>query len=162
MAAPCSWSMSSLAFVALLLAGLTPLAAHAQPDAPSREARAVYHRFVAPCCWTESLASHDSPAATALRVEIAARLSAGESARAIEDDLVARYGERIVTQPYGIEGVSLALLGLLVAAAFGLLAAGVRGSARARVATELASAATVLLDDDLDRRLDDELARLPD
>ena len=56
-------------------------------------------RLFAPCCWVQTLDVHESELADKLRHEIERRLAAGEPALQIEDDLVARYGERIRAVP---------------------------------------------------------------
>lgn len=73
----------------------------------STEAKEFAGRFVAPCCWKESLAEHRSPEADQLRADIERRLRQGETAKAIENDLVAQYGERIFRVPRGGAGQTL-------------------------------------------------------
>jgi cytochrome c-type biogenesis protein CcmH/NrfF len=71
----------------------------------SSAARALEESLVAPCCWKDTLATHDSPLVHELRAEIESRLAAGEPATAIESDLVERYGERIRTAPPELRGL---------------------------------------------------------
>ena len=98
----------ALAIAALLL----PAAAFGQddpeaPPAPSAAApegyvegaEALEGRLLAPCCWTQTIDIHGSEIANDLRREIRRRLKAGESADAIEADIVSRYGERIRAVP---------------------------------------------------------------
>jgi cytochrome c-type biogenesis protein CcmH len=85
------------------LVGL-PRGARAQPapaDAPAPGEARLLERLIAPCCWIGTLDSHESPLATELRTEVRARLRAGEAPQVIEDDLVARYGERVRAVPRG-------------------------------------------------------------
>ena len=87
-----------------LAAALATSAAPTFADAPAKHgaaARELEGRLIAPCCWTQTLDIHDSPIADQLRAEIAQRLHAGESAQAIEDDLAARYGDKIRAVPRG-------------------------------------------------------------
>jgi cytochrome c-type biogenesis protein CcmH len=63
--------------------------------------RELAGRLIAPCCWTQTLDIHESPIADQLRAEIGKRLNAGELPTAIEDDLAARYGEKIRAVPRG-------------------------------------------------------------
>ncbi len=74
-------------------------AADTRTPAPG-EAR-LLERLVAPCCWLGTLDSHESPLASELRAEVRARLRAGEAPQTIEDDLAARYGERVRAVPRG-------------------------------------------------------------
>jgi cytochrome c-type biogenesis protein CcmH len=61
----------------------------------------LYSSFMAPCCWRDNLAEHDSPAAEELRKRIAAMVQAGQSDAQIKETLVADYGQRILTLPEG-------------------------------------------------------------
>ena len=71
-------------------------------------------KFVAPCCWGESLAVHRSPLAEKLHEEVGERIARGETEQAITQDLIARYGERILSEP---RGGKRALLGIVPAVA---------------------------------------------
>jgi cytochrome c-type biogenesis protein CcmH len=84
---------------AVLGFGLLLMAATAAADGGA--ARELEGRLIAPCCWTQTLDIHDSPIADQLRTEIKQRLGAGEPAAKIEDDLAARYGEKIRAVPRG-------------------------------------------------------------
>jgi cytochrome c-type biogenesis protein CcmH len=79
-------------------------------------------RLMAPCCWTQTLDIHESPVSTQLRLEIRKRLLAGEDAAAIENDMVARYGERIRAVP---KGSSLTGMGVWLSIAVALSGIGV-------------------------------------
>lgn len=136
---------------------------HAAPACADDSPLAVEARLLAPCCWNQTLEVHASPLADELRAEIRARLAAGETGAAIEDDLAARYGERIRALPRGEDplrslGPGVAL-GLLVVGGV-LLLVGRRWRARS---TEAAPTPTRSLPDGVtDARLDAELARLED
>jgi cytochrome c-type biogenesis protein CcmH len=123
--------------------------------APS--AKALEATLLAPCCFGGTLDAHDSEIARALRTEIEARVSRGESTAAIEDDLVERYGARMRAMP--TQGLFTAVIGAAMAAialgALGtaLLASRWRGHDSA-VATLVASPASR---DGYDDRLDAEL-----
>ena len=67
----------------------------------SESARWLEGRLFAPCCWNQTLDIHDSPLARELRTEISSRLERGEPAMAVEDDMAARFGERIRAVPRG-------------------------------------------------------------
>jgi cytochrome c-type biogenesis protein CcmH len=118
-------------------------------------------RLIAPCCWTQTLDVHESEISASLRREIRARLLAGESPDAIEDSIVARYGERIRAVPRGEEvgGHIPLVVGLAMLAAAGALLAMVRrwlGASAARPAP-LAAKAAGTAPDPYDGKLDDEL-----
>jgi cytochrome c-type biogenesis protein CcmH len=117
--------------------------------------------LIAPCCWTQTLDIHDSPIADQLRAEIAARLKAQEPAANIEDDLAARYGERIRAVPRG-EDPRVALpiivggaMSLAIACLFWFGAAWLKRS-RAEAST------TAQSQHDYDEQLDRELKDLSD
>jgi cytochrome c-type biogenesis protein CcmH len=106
---------------ALLLLIITPSAAAiAQTRDVVPGEKSLIGRLVAPCCWNQTLDIHDSQLAKDLRTEIHDRLARGERAAAVEDSLVARYGERIRGTPPGDRLGTVALLVWLLAA----LAAG--------------------------------------
>ncbi|MGO9261094.1 MAG: cytochrome c-type biogenesis protein CcmH [Bryobacteraceae bacterium] len=69
--------------------------------APADDVRRIQDRFLAPCCWRQSVAVHDSPVAREMRDEIATFASEGRTEEQIVDYYVARYGERILRQPRG-------------------------------------------------------------
>lgn len=85
-----------LAFCAVFL---EPLSSAATETAV--EARRIQARFLAPCCWRENLAVHDSPVAKQLRSEIEQLVASGQTESQIVDEYVARYGERILREPRG-------------------------------------------------------------
>ena len=89
----------ALTFTAI--AALVTVTAPATASPRTGAARELEGRLIAPCCWTQTLDIHDSPIADQLRTEIATRLHAGEPAAKIEDDLAARYGEKIRAVPRG-------------------------------------------------------------
>lgn len=165
---------------ALALTVLSLVAFAAGADGASR-ARELEGRLLAPCCWIQTLDVHESELATSLRGEIHDRLDRGESALAIEDDLAARYGERIRAVPKGKETrhaipavAGIALLGAAIGLAVMVrrwLANDRRAGARAaaaseshdpRVGSETPSGAgrRDSARDAYDRRIDDELAGL--
>jgi cytochrome c-type biogenesis protein CcmH len=141
------------------------------PTAPRQgqagDAHAIETRLLAPCCWIQTLDMHESELATALRAEITSRVAHGETATMIEDDLVARYGERIRAAPEGADTRSTipALVGLFMAVALvGLVVLLRRWKRRGEMVADRAPAllTSPATTDDYDTRLDEELARLDD
>lgn len=65
------------------------------------DSKRIESRFLAPCCWSEDLAVHSSPAAREMRAEIEALVAQGRSENEIVDYYVSRYGERILRDPRG-------------------------------------------------------------
>lgn len=81
-----------------LLAAPSAQAGYGQGD-PRLEK--LYTTFIAPCCWRDNLAEHDSPTANDLRKRIATMVQTGQTDVEIKDTLVAEYGQRILTLPEG-------------------------------------------------------------
>jgi cytochrome c-type biogenesis protein CcmH len=121
----------------------------------------IEQRLIAPCCWTQTLDVHDSELSTALRIEIHEQLAAGVSAEAIEEQLAARFGERIRAVPRGADPrIALPVaVGLgMVLSLFALLGVVRRGRRRALAALEQLEAPEARADDaHYDRALDDAL-----
>ena len=132
--------------------------AMAAPDLAPGET-ALQARLIAPCCWNTTLDVHESEIATSLRAEIHARLTAGEAAAAIEDDLAGRYGEKIRAVPKGRDvrgdwSIAIGIAGLAIGLALVLM---VRGWARRKPAPVVPAAPR---DPAEEARLDDELDAL--
>jgi cytochrome c-type biogenesis protein CcmH len=81
----------------------------------SGDARRVEERLLAPCCWAESVAFHNSPVAQRMRAEIEKLVAEGRTEPEIVDYYVERYGERILREPRGRKWLWLTL-GPIVAA----------------------------------------------
>jgi cytochrome c-type biogenesis protein CcmH len=119
-------------------------------------------RLIAPCCWTQTLDTHQSELSSSLRAEIRERLRHGEEAMSIEDDMAARYGERIRAVPRGRDPRSTipSVVGVgLLASAFALLVMLRRWMKRGQQFRLEPIPVTELLDD-YDSRVDEELAKL--
>lgn len=151
--------------VLVLLAAPPAVAASPEEDrgAAVSGATALETRLLAPCCWTQTLDVHESELSSSLRAEIRRRLRAGESTGAIEEDFVARYGERIRAVQKG--GDTRGAVPVIAAMAALLGALGLLSWMRRRTrlgAAEAPPPATVpaVPDDGYDERLDDELRRL--
>jgi cytochrome c-type biogenesis protein CcmH len=93
--------MGSFALAALVLGLALPPADQPVSLDPARErqARQLEAALIAPCCWTQQVSVHQSPAADALRRDIRRQLAAGLTPRQILDGYVAQYGERILAEP---------------------------------------------------------------
>jgi cytochrome c-type biogenesis protein CcmH len=84
------------------------LALLAAPSADTQ--RHIEERFIAPCCWSESVAVHRSEVAAEMRAEIQKRLAAGQSEDQIVSFFVSKYGERILMEPRGANAVWLTMM----------------------------------------------------
>ncbi|WP_437525374.1 cytochrome c-type biogenesis protein CcmH [Sorangium sp. So ce726] len=158
-----------MATLAVALAGVA-LTGSAEPAPPSQAAselvdstpvpgeRALAARLLAPCCWDQTLDVHESEVARDLRREIHTRLRRGEVADAIEQDLVARYGERLRAAPSSgtLGKVALGLLLGIAVTFLGIFA--LLRSWRSNAAQAAPSGGTLAaVRDEYDDRLDDEL-----
>lgn len=76
-------------------------------DAQRARIDVLEHSFMAPCCWSETLATHNSEIAFQLRKEIVALVAQGKTDREIRDLFKARYGARILSEPEGTTRVWL-------------------------------------------------------
>jgi cytochrome c-type biogenesis protein CcmH/NrfF len=79
---------------------LLPLLALAE-TAEQRQARVdrLEHAVLAPCCYTEPVAIHQSEIAVKMRLEIAKWVAAGRSDREIIDTYVGLYGSKVLVDP---------------------------------------------------------------
>jgi cytochrome c-type biogenesis protein CcmH len=121
-------------------------------------------KFICPTCQT-TLELSNAPIADRMRAFIRARIAAGDSEQEISDALVAQFGEGVLAAPpkegFNLLAWVLPLAGGAVAIA--VLGVALRRWSRARA--EPAAAATPSangrppLDPELERRLDEELAR---
>lgn len=121
-------------------------------------------QFICPTCQT-TLELSNAPVADRMRAFIRERIAAGDSESEISDALVAQFGEGVLAAPpkegFNLLAWVLPLVGGAVA--IGALAVALRRWSRARA--EPASAASPSangrppLDPELERRLDEELAR---
>ena len=151
-----------------LVAALVVFAALAAPQATpldpalEAEARQIETEVIAPCCWSQQVSVHQSPAADQMRADIRTMLAGGRSHDQVLEAFVAQYGERILAMPPA-RGYKLSLyvlpVVLLVVSAFalGLLVKRMAGrGALAPVAGPAASDA----DDQYRDRLTEELRDL--
>ena len=149
--------------IALFVQSADISAAPAQADLATRPPApgegTIASRILAPCCSVQTLDAHESELARELRLEIRGRLYAGESAEAIEQSLVDRYGERVRAAPKQdpMRGVAGGLLVVAALAAAGVVRALRRSRARAETAARVPAGGP---HDVYDDRLDDELRAL--
>ena len=150
---------AALLVVALVLAPAA-LASESHPTLNELE-----NEVMCPVCGT-TLSQSDSPAAQQIKQNIRAAIARGDTKSEIEAQLVRNYGEQILASPpkhgFNLLAWVLPLVGIAVGAV--LLGAAVwhwsRGRADTAPAAEAASSnGRGPVDPELERRLDDELAR---
>ncbi len=148
------------ALFALVLAVQLPAPPPALPPELEREALRLETKVIAPCCWSQQVSVHDSPAATQMRSDIRRRLGEGQAEQAILAAYVSEYGERILAEPpaRGFTRLLYVMPPLLGLTGIGLLVIFVRRFARrGSGAHALATAGGGAPAAALDRRLDEEL-----
>ena len=144
----------ALALVALALVGSAAAAG------PPRQAD-LEAEIVCPTCHT-TLDQSSSPIATRMKEFIRARIAAGASASQIKAQLVAQFGPGVLAEPpkHGFD--LLAWLLPLGALAVGVVVVGALAWTWSRRRGGDAETGDGALDPDLERRVDEELARFED
>jgi cytochrome c-type biogenesis protein CcmH len=134
-------------------------AAPAVPSEPAPGERELLKRLVAPCCWNQTLDSHQGAAPDGFRAEIRSRLYAGETPAQIEADYVARYGERVrAASGSSAMGWAAVIAGVVViGAGAALLRTVLRWGKKSPTLPENAKGKDAAAPDALDERLDAEL-----
>ena len=141
-----------VALAALLLAAAPALASERHPTQGELEGEVI-----CPTCHT-TLDQSSSPIALRMKAFIAGRIAAGDTRSEIEDKLIATFGRSVVARP-ATHGFDLLAWLLPLAAVLGgavVLGAAAWRWSRARAP---AAAADAPLDPDLERQVDEELAR---
>jgi cytochrome c-type biogenesis protein CcmH len=145
--------MKLLAMVACALV-VAPLAAASERHPTLGE---LEGEVVCPTCHT-TLDQSNSPIARRMKVFITSRIRMGDTKSEIEGKLVAQFGPEVIAKPskHGFDLVAWLLpLFLLAGGAAGVGAAAWRWR---RASTQAAVSPTVPLDEDVERRIDEELA----
>ena len=152
-----------LAFLALLAALVAAAPVAASEEHPTLAE--LEQELICPTCHS-LLALSDAPVADRMRAFIRARIAAGDTKSEIKDQLVAQFGESVLAAPpkSGFNLLAWALPLAAAAVAVALLALALRRWSRKRVVEEPPPGEPSAngrpgLDPDLERRLDEELAR---
>ena len=101
-------------------AAIAALADRPLTRAEQLRANRLYTLFVAPCCWRQPVAVHQSAQGMHVRNEIDEDVAAGKTDAAIKAALIREYGHGILMDPEGMRGV-LAYSVPMLALAMGLL-----------------------------------------
>ena len=135
-----------------VLAGSTVATAAERPSQSDLEAE-----LVCPICET-TLDQSDAPVARRMKAYIRAQIAAGWTAEQIKDALVAEFGEGVLAEPpkrgFDLLAWALPLAGLAIGV---VLVGGLAYAWSKRPRDDVPDATP--LDPELDRRIDDELAR---
>lgn len=135
----------------------------AAPDvaAVEKEAKAIEAMLIAPCCWSQQVSLHQSPAADEIRRTVRRLLGEGKTRQQILDQYVAEYGDRILAEPPA-RGFSAALYvapWIFLAGSVGLVVFVIR-KLRASAAAAPEEATPRAANEDEAERIDEELRNL--
>ena len=97
--------LAGLIAVVVVLVGAAPAFA-ALSDEQEALARKIDGELIAPCCWTQTVADHQSDIAAQMKAQTRSLVAEGKSEREILDSYVAAYGEEILASPR-LEGFNL-------------------------------------------------------
>ena len=87
-------------FVRILSLAVLPLLMLAEPaEQPQARVDRLEHAVLAPCCYTESVAIHQSEIALKMRLEITKWVAAGKSDQEILDTYAGLYGRKVLVDP---------------------------------------------------------------
>lgn len=142
---------------------LALMVAAAPPDqaAIERQAKDLEAKLIAPCCWSQQVSVHQSPASDDIKSSIRRMLSEGKTSQQILDAYVAEYGDRILAEPPA-RGFSAALYvapWILLVGSVGLVVVVIK---RLRTPGRAAPGRTgePPVNDDESERIDEELRQL--
>ena len=133
------------------------------PQALEQQAKAIETMIIAPCCWSQQVSVHQSPASDQIKTNIRKMLTAGKSPQLILDAYVAEYGDRILAEPpaSGFSGLLYVLPWIFLAGSVGLVVFVVRRLRTPGPALAAASGANAApMNEDEAERIDDELRKL--
>jgi cytochrome c-type biogenesis protein CcmH len=152
----------------VVVAALVVAAVAAMPAAASEKHPTLTEMeglIMCPTCKGQTLEESTAPAADRVRAFIKARIRAGDTRSEIENKLVAQYGQGILAEPprhgFGLLAWVLPLAGIgLGAVVLGVLAwRWSKGCGPREPEPDPAANGRVRLDPELERKLDEELAR---
>ena len=132
------------------------------PQALEQQAKQLEAMLIAPCCWSQQVSVHQSPAADEIKATIRKMLAAGKTPQQILDAYVAEYGDRILAEPpaRGFSAALYVLPWIFLAGSVGLVVVVVRRLRSPGPAVAASDARPAPIDEDVDERIDDELRKL--
>jgi len=132
------------------------------PQALEQQAKRIEAMLIAPCCWSQQVSLHQSPASDEIKTKIRTMLAAGQTQEQILDAYVAEYGDRILAEPpaHGFNAALYVLPWVFLAGSVGLVVVVIRRlRTPGREVTASASRAAPI-DEAEAERIDDELRKL--
>ena len=142
--------------------GLWLAVAAADPQALEREAKLLEAKLIAPCCWSQQVSLHQSPAADDIKQTVRKLLAEGKTSQQILDIYVAQYGDRILAEPpaRGFSRLIYVAPWVFLVASVGLVVVVIRRLRAVSPAPARAERATSAPTEDEADRIDEELRNL--
>jgi len=140
-----------------------PSQAAQAPQALEQQAKAIETMLIAPCCWSQQVSVHQSPASDEIKASIRKLLAEGKTQQQILDAAVAQYGDRILAEPpaRGFSGLLYVLPWIFLAGSVGLVVFVVRRLRTPGSALAAASGVNAAPINEAEaERIDDELRKL--
>ncbi|MCX6552994.1 MAG: cytochrome c-type biogenesis protein CcmH [Acidobacteria bacterium] len=143
--------------IALWLAIAAP-----DPQSLEREARQIETMLIAPCCWSQQVSVHSSPASDEIKTNIRKLLAAGRSRQQILDAYVSEYGDRILAEPpaRGFSALLYIAPWIFLAGSVGLVVVVIRRLRAPGVEPAAAGTAAAPVNEAEADRIDEELRNL--
>jgi len=153
--------------LSVALAGPAVAAAGELTPAQQQLAADIDGKLIAPCCWTQTVALHESQKAEEIKMQVRLLVAQGKPESEIIDVFVGQYGEQILAAPraHGFNWLAYLLpFGAIIVGlgAISVLAGRWRGAQPKVVPVPASSSKPAVRDEreeDLRRRLDKDLAR---
>lgn len=151
--------MSPLLVLLVALAASGPVL---DPATLEATAKRLETKFVAPCCWSQQVSVHQSPAADEVKRDLRTRLGRGETEEQIVSDYVVQFGDRILVEPpaRGFNRFLYVLPPVFLLAGAGLVIVLVRRFSKRGAEAEPRPTTAPGSDARYSDRLDDELSNL--
>ena len=130
------------------------------PQALERQAKLIETMLIAPCCWSQQVSVHSSPAADEIRKHVRVLLAEGKTQQQILDGYVSEHGDRILAEPpaRGFSATLYVAPWIVLAGSSGLVVVVIR---RLRPQGAAATGPPLApVNDDEAERIDDELRNL--
>ena len=139
-----------------------PSQAAQDPQAIEQQAKKLEAMLIAPCCWSQQVSVHSSPASDEIKTNIRKLLADGKTQQQILDAYVAEYGDRILAEPpaRGFSGLLYVLPWIFITGSIGLVVVVIRRLRTPGQATAAAESRAAPIDEAEAERIDDELRKL--
>lgn len=111
-----------VATILVLMSG-NSISGNASPEEMAMSQKNLERQLIAPCCYRQVLADHDSPEAERMKREITSLLQEGKTEQEIIDYYIGKYGSRILSAPplTGFNSMSLLLPIILLIIGLGII-----------------------------------------